>query len=352
MTLPTLDIVTGALLIGTWASTNLYTVEIIEVFYYFHHFKHDDWKLKTLVTVAFLIDTVGAIANYACVYLYTITHAGDPAFLANQHWLVPLDMCAIAIVAALVQSFLVFRYWRFTQNKIITTILVFLIIVTFGSSLATGLAIALDSSLKDRTKVKVTAVMWDVTEVVADVSIAAALIWELRKAKAALIDREAGRMSNTLNRLVVLTIQTGTGSALITVAILVAYLLNNKSNVPIGISYSLGHIYIISMLLNLNIRGRDNSFSTKGMFSGPGSSGERATQSVAFAAGGTGDISGIRVHRTVSTSIMNIESRLNFHTGKLKSSSTRSLADDNSAQEEIEMTDRYLSSKRSTLLAI
>ncbi|KAF7369493.1 hypothetical protein MVEN_00279000 [Mycena venus] len=333
MRLPALDIVTGALLIGTWAGTSLYMVELIQVFYYFCHFKDDDWKLKTLVTVAFLIDTIGALANYACVYLYTITHAGDPLFLATQPWLVPLDMCAIAIVAALVQSFLVLRYWKFTQNKVITTILVFLIIVTFGSSLATGLVIALDPSFKSRAKVKVAAVMWDVTEVVADVCIAAALLWEFRKAKSALIDLETRRMGNTLNRLVVVTIETGMGSALTTVAILVAYLTNNQSNVPIGISYSLGHIYIICMLLNLNIRQPDYSFSTKGMSGGPGSNGELATQSVVFAAGGTqGDISGIHVHRTVSTSILHIESRPDFHAGTLRSSSARSLANDNSAR--------------------
>ncbi|KAJ6533068.1 hypothetical protein B0H19DRAFT_447505 [Mycena capillaripes] len=46
--------------------------ELIQVSYYFRHFKHDDWKLKTLVSVAFLIDTVSTVADYACVYLVSV----------------------------------------------------------------------------------------------------------------------------------------------------------------------------------------------------------------------------------------------------------------------------------------
>ncbi|KAJ7786832.1 hypothetical protein B0H14DRAFT_3506300 [Mycena olivaceomarginata] len=75
------------------------------------HFKYDDWKLKTLVSVAILVDTVSVLGDYACVYLYTITHAGDPVYLADQHWPIPLHIITTDVIAVMVQSFLIARYW-------------------------------------------------------------------------------------------------------------------------------------------------------------------------------------------------------------------------------------------------
>ncbi|KAJ7836577.1 hypothetical protein B0H14DRAFT_3870761 [Mycena olivaceomarginata] len=163
MSLPALDTVTGALLIGTWANSFLYMAEFIEAKYYFTHFKHDDWKLKTLVTVAFLVDTVSTLGDYACVYLYTITHASDPVYLADQHWPIPLYLFTTAVIAVLVQSFLVVRYWWFTQNILVTLLIIFLILVAFGGSLACGMIIAIFPAFKEREKVKIPATIWLVT---------------------------------------------------------------------------------------------------------------------------------------------------------------------------------------------
>ncbi|KAF8190206.1 hypothetical protein K438DRAFT_919833 [Mycena galopus ATCC 62051] len=110
--LPPLDSITGALLVGTWASSLLYTAEMLQAMCYFRSFKNDDWKLKTFVAVTFIIDTVSALGDYAAVYLYTITHAGDLAYLRTQNWAVPLYIVSTSCIAILVQSFLAFRYWH------------------------------------------------------------------------------------------------------------------------------------------------------------------------------------------------------------------------------------------------
>ncbi|KAJ7829627.1 hypothetical protein B0H13DRAFT_2372447 [Mycena leptocephala] len=67
--LPPLDSITGAPLVGTWASSLLYTAEMLQAVYYFRDLKKDNWKLKMIVTVAFVIATVSALGNYAAVYL-------------------------------------------------------------------------------------------------------------------------------------------------------------------------------------------------------------------------------------------------------------------------------------------
>ncbi|KAJ6541467.1 hypothetical protein B0H19DRAFT_1268466 [Mycena capillaripes] len=257
MSLPPMDIITGALLIGTWVSSLLYMVELIQAVYYFRHFKDDDWKLKTRVTIAFATDTVSALGNYACVYLYTITHAGDPVYLANQNWPMPLYLVATAIVAVLVQSFLVERYWRFSKNIIITLFLSLLILAACGGTLTCAMVVTLFPAFKDRAKVKIPGTIWVVTQATADLGIAAALLWEFRKANPG-----SKKTRSMLKRLAARTIQTGTVSATIAATALMMYLLNNKSNITVGIGFCIGRIYVLTMLSNLNFRRLNSASST------------------------------------------------------------------------------------------
>ncbi|KAJ7861020.1 hypothetical protein B0H14DRAFT_3445747 [Mycena olivaceomarginata] len=249
MSLPSMDIVTGALLIGTWVSSLLYMAELFQAVYYFRHFKHDDWKLKTQVTVTFTIDTVSTFADCACVYLYTITHAGDPVYLATQHWPIALYIVTTAIVAVLVQSFLVERYWRFTKSIIITLFLGLLITAACGGALTCLVVVAFFPAFKDRGKLKIPGTIWLVNQAVADLSIAAALLWELRKVKS-----DFKETRSMLKRLAARTIQTGTVSATVAAIALTTYLLNNESNVTVGIGFCIGRVYVLTMLSNLNFR--------------------------------------------------------------------------------------------------
>ncbi|KAJ7790720.1 hypothetical protein B0H13DRAFT_1936168 [Mycena leptocephala] len=110
--LPPLDSITGELrfssppLVGTWASSRLatgqllYTAEMLQAVYYFRNFKNDYWMLKMIVTVAFVIDTVPALGDYAAAYLA-----------------VPLYIISTSCVAILVQIFLAFRYWRLPVER-------------------------------------------------------------------------------------------------------------------------------------------------------------------------------------------------------------------------------------------
>ncbi|KAJ7800593.1 hypothetical protein B0H14DRAFT_3885507 [Mycena olivaceomarginata] len=257
------DIVIGALLVGTWANSVLYTVEVIQAAHYYRHFKHDNWMLKLLVLSAIAIDSVSMSANYASVYLYTITHWGDLAYLQNQYWFDPLYIFATGVVAALAQSFLAGRYWLLTRNKFITLTLFIFITVATGGAFACGVTIAMFPEYTNRRKVIIPATTWLITEAVTDISIASALLWEFRKARSSFKETRS-----LLNRLVARTIQTGTAGASIALAVLVAFLANKESNVPTGIAYTLGHVYCITMLSNLNSRKIGKSWSGGGTSSG------------------------------------------------------------------------------------
>ncbi|KAJ7084932.1 hypothetical protein C8R44DRAFT_753011 [Mycena epipterygia] len=289
-----LDTVLGALLVGTWANSVLYTVEIIQL----------------LVSSAIAIDSVSMIANYATVYLYTITH-WEPVLGKSfrSYWKkhyrthvieqsVPLYVFTTGMVAALAQSFLTVRYWLLTKNKFITFTLFLFITVATGGAFASSIVVAIMPQYKDRGKVIIPATSasllktWLVAGALTDISIALALLLEFRKVKSSFKESR-----HLLDRLVTQTIQTGAAGATIAVAVLVAFLANKESNVPTGIAYCLGRVYCLTMLANLNVRETGNTGSSKRTSSGanPGTRGERGNQGRSE---GGDDYGGIHVHRT------------------------------------------------------
>ncbi|KAF7344920.1 hypothetical protein MVEN_01654400 [Mycena venus] len=352
MSLPALDTVTGCLLVGTWASSLLYIYEIIQGSYYFRHFEQDNWKFKTLVMIALFVDTLSILGDCICVYLYTITHAGDLEYLNNIHWPVPLYGFTTGVLAVLVQVFLVVRYWRFTQNTLITLILSFAIIISFCSVFTCSLMLTLYPSIDDRSKFKIPAPLWLVTEVAVDAGIASVLLWEFRKARGILTEtrrcfifRLGSGTTSALDQLTAATIQSGAAAATLAGAALISYYIKPKSNVYVGFLYPLGRVYVITLLSNLNIRKSGKSFSTTDTSSG---SEHGQLTFPHWAADGS---CGIHVHRTVHTSV---------HVISVKSSRDRlpatfqsplqSAAIDRSP-EEMEIIANYSSKKQSTLSA-
>ncbi|KAJ7893242.1 hypothetical protein B0H13DRAFT_2037499 [Mycena leptocephala] len=278
-------------------------VELIQTIYYFRHFKYDDWKPKTQVAVAFTIDTVSFLGNYACVYLYVITHAGDPVYIAKLNWPMPLYIFSTAIVAALVQSFLVMRYWRLTRNIITTLFMGLLIMLAFGGTFTTAMVVVLFPAFEDGAKVKIPECMiWTITQAVVDLLIAAALLWEFRKVKPGV-----KKTQRLLNRLAARTIKAGTVSAVIAVMAHILHMVNPKSNVTIAIGFCIGRVYVLTWfaLSNLNIR-RTQSASSK------------CTSTSADM--GTGD--GARMTLELSESDI-IDSQENFPSEQFKSKSNR-----------------------------
>ncbi|KAJ6569146.1 hypothetical protein B0H19DRAFT_1134670 [Mycena capillaripes] len=251
MSLPTAP---GALLVGTWVNSFLYTAEFIQAVYYYCHFRNDHWLLKLLVVTACTCDALSMIANYACVYLTTIIHAGDPTYLPEKYWPVPLYMFTTGIVAALVQSFLVVRYWRLTKNTFLTMILFIFVAASIGGAFACGMTIATYPALRDQGTIEIPQITWFVAEAETDVCIALALSWEVWETQKAFTETKS-----VLYRLVAQIILTGAIGAIVAFAALIAYLINSDSNVPVSIAFCLGRVYILTMLVNLNTRNTETS---------------------------------------------------------------------------------------------
>ncbi|KAJ7782085.1 hypothetical protein B0H14DRAFT_3893968 [Mycena olivaceomarginata] len=353
------DTILGALLVGTWANSvniclgMLLRFEIImdarfctpsklfrHAAYYYRDFKQDNWMLKLLVFSTIVFDSVSMIANYASVYLYTITHWGDLPYLQNQYWFVPLFVFTTSVVAALAQSFLATRYWLLTKNKFITFILFFFITAAAGGALASGATIVIFPQYKDRRKVIIPATTWLLIEAVTDVSIALALVLELRKMKSPI-----KKNRSLVNRLVAQAIQTGTAGATIALTVLIAYLANKESNVTTAIAYCIGRVYCITMLANLNNRkiGKTWSGSLTSSSVNPETRGGRGNQE---RSDGGDEHSGMPVFRTA---LVYIDTPEEFSRGSFKTNPEQGCPDDNPAVETVNHAALYSSKKKQDL---
>ncbi|KAJ6626079.1 hypothetical protein B0H10DRAFT_572071 [Mycena sp. CBHHK59/15] len=241
----------------------LLSIEMKQAFYYYTNFPNDNWMLKCLVTTVLTVDAVSVLSNYASVYLYCITHWGEPTYLQNQYWPVPLYLFATGLVASLVQSFLAVRYWNLSKNKLVTPILFLLILSAIGGAFSSAVTIATFPTYAERSKVRIPGTIFLVSEAVTDLSIALALIFEFRRIKTNFKETKS-----LLNRLVVKTLQTGAAGATLALAAVIAFLIDNETNVPTGIAYCLGRIYCLTLLSNLNFRTSRKATSNKDTSSG------------------------------------------------------------------------------------
>ncbi|KAF7351907.1 hypothetical protein MVEN_01152400 [Mycena venus] len=323
MSLPALDAITGVLLIGTWANSFLYMAEIIQATYYFRHFKHDDWKLKMFVSVAVLIDTVSTLGDYACVYLYTITHTGDLVYLADQHWPLSLHLFTTGVIAVLVQSFLVVRYWQITRNILITLLNSFLVIVAVRqpfASLHTGSyplsavhsseAHCMCCGSRDVPCIQGSREDQDSGTDLADHRSCSGP-QHCRSAALAVMEGTAHFGGDTEDHL--------------------------RLTVTVGFAYMLGRVYMLSMLANLNVRrsGKSSSVDSRGVSSTAG----LGTLTIPIFMV-TDDSGYSHLHRTVN---------IGPQEDMITSNHAESLGDD-SRPAEIEMTASHLPKKQSVVV--
>ncbi|KAF7336285.1 hypothetical protein MVEN_02176800 [Mycena venus] len=287
--LPPLAAITGPLLIGTWASMLLYMAEAIQAMYYFRHFENDDWKLKAssraragIMSRLNVSEGIRGISIHhrhlvfgwrlcqyislhynSCRYVQEILpdklgdtspfSTGDLAYLAKGNFGTPALLISTGIVAIHVQSFLIIRYWRFTHNTALSVFMGCLALTSLASNLEAGFVVAFFPDLKDHTKVKISSIVCTITEVTTDVLLAASMIRELWRMQSR-IPITQHRIKNTVRRIIILSFQSGAAAAGLTITGLITFLAHDKTNIAAGILLTLRRVYILSMLLNLNIR--------------------------------------------------------------------------------------------------
>ncbi|KAH8928001.1 hypothetical protein BT69DRAFT_1277560 [Atractiella rhizophila] len=193
------------------------------------------------------------LINLSGVYGYTVTHWGEGEYLLRQRWEFPAYLLLTATVAIVVQTYFIQRYFRLSQNFILTGVLIILALLALAGAISLSATVArgYEYSERNRSRVKVPAILWVGPKAVCDVAIATTLIVHLLRYRSKHPLQQTRKLISTL---CILAIETSTPTALIAVAGLITYLQNNSSNASVGIAFNLGRAYSITFLMNLVMR--------------------------------------------------------------------------------------------------
>ncbi|KAF9043511.1 hypothetical protein BDZ89DRAFT_1059423 [Hymenopellis radicata] len=223
----------GSILLGSWFASMLYMLIIRETISYYTSFGKSD-ALKTKI-------------------FYTVAHWGDLGFIRSQAWPFTLYLITTGITAFNVQCFLVKRCYALAGSyacsfRSVSSFLSVSVLL-FGGLVATVILITVYNQFNQRFIIRTPVIVWLISTAVTDILIAAVLIWQLYRIKTSY--KTARYM---IQRLMRAAMQTGTTTSVIALSVLISYLVNNTSNVGVGICFILGRVYILTLLYNLNLR--------------------------------------------------------------------------------------------------
>ncbi|KAK1223625.1 hypothetical protein PQX77_013503 [Marasmius sp. AFHP31] len=246
----TFDDPIGSVLIATWICAMLEMLILKDTYYYFTNYRDDSIFLKLFVGFTVLVDVACLIAAFGQVYLAGVTYWGNPIVLVQQYWPIPVSLVTTAIVAFLVQSFLIHRLWVLTRNWFIPIALATAATVSMICCAWVGILYAMHRDYADRYKGKTPVIVWMTTTTATDVLITLCLIIRLQKMKTNFKSTET-----VIARLTRGSMQTGATTAVLALAGLIAFLANNASNVEAATTFILARCYVLTLLYNVNLRG-------------------------------------------------------------------------------------------------
>ncbi|KAF9552151.1 hypothetical protein CPC08DRAFT_302352 [Agrocybe pediades] len=271
--------------LGAGSSGCLYGVTSVQTFLYFHDFKEDSMKIKTMVFVLWILDTIHLI--FAChgLYIYLVTNYGNFESLLEPTWTILAQVYVTSLSDLIVRGFFSRRVFVLCvrRNKLLAWALPTIIITLALIVLASGFGFASRSFvLKTYKRMNEAAAMLYASlacAVAADTIIAASLCTLLLKSRTGF-----KRTNSTLTTLMAFSINTGLLTTVCAIACLVTYAIWPQRFVFIGIYFALSKLYVNSLLASLNARtafrsGKEVDFD---MSFGMSTSNRRVSANIAF----------------------------------------------------------------------
>jgi len=236
---------------------------LMQTYTYYHNSQRDQRLFKTFVYAAVLIEIAATGIECYIGYQYLVGKWNDPGGRVVE---VPPKAFLFqptfdAVLGTMVQCFFAWRIWTFgvvagkrlaVLTRFITVFIVILSVLALACSIAFPILffkVDLQPQLWTTTRPVVTA--WTVSSAVIDVVISSCMIAILRHARS---KTHFADTRDTLSKLIRLTVQTGTLTSVLALAIIIVFLTEPFGNMHTFPAYLLGKSYAMSLLANVNAR--------------------------------------------------------------------------------------------------
>ncbi|KAF7354366.1 hypothetical protein MVEN_01125200 [Mycena venus] len=245
----TYDLSLGCLLFSSWANMVLFTLEIKELFNYFGRYKRDPLFNKIMVLTALSGDILTVFACLSSTYLYMVSHWGELDYVASQPWGIAGYVIGTGITGAAVQIFLTRMVFNLTNRWIWLPILALFIMVGLTGAGATAGTLIVSRAISSRGGLVKWVTVWLSGCVAADTFITVILVVKFQTLKTAFVGT-----SDLLRRLSLAAIRNGSITTTITIVTVVLFKIQPETNSALMLEITIGRVYTLCMLSNLNNR--------------------------------------------------------------------------------------------------
>ncbi|KAJ6506624.1 hypothetical protein C8R45DRAFT_509528, partial [Mycena sanguinolenta] len=261
----------GPLFLGVIWNWTLLGSLVLQVYSYAQvYHKHDRPVIKWLVYTIFVVEILLSIFLLHMNFDLMVSKWGNPEGFMFFAWSACTVPPGSGVVAGVVQIFFAWRIWMLNQHilaRIITVVIVILAVIQASASIALVIVwktrYQLSTFLVAEVPIlkKLTAI-WLIGSFAVDVLIATVMVFSLVNSRRALRGEFTVQSTeNLINRLIVITVETGVITAVTALVDLTLYLLpiqgQTYHTVPASI---LGKLYSNVLMANLNGRARSAAF--------------------------------------------------------------------------------------------
>ncbi|KAH8818929.1 hypothetical protein DL96DRAFT_375855 [Flagelloscypha sp. PMI_526] len=232
------DLTIGPLLLGFAFNLYLYGF-VFNQYLTYKTTKFDDriW-LQVLVTTLFVIDTSQTAVEFYAVWYFLVENYTNPSVSNYVFWMLPFCGASTAISALIVQTFLIRRLYRLTEQFWLHVFLILAAVVACLAGVTTAIWCGIISDAYQLAPVIPLAIVWYTIVAGVDIIITVTLSRALWRSKTGY------PATNTIiHRCIRASIQSGLFSSVFAVANLVGFVLWNNTHINLIFAWPLGRIH-------------------------------------------------------------------------------------------------------------
>ncbi|KAF9441522.1 hypothetical protein P691DRAFT_779782 [Macrolepiota fuliginosa MF-IS2] len=258
---PSLDNSYGSLFIGMVVAAGLWGIGTAQAYWYYTTYPKDRLDIKLLVSAVWTLDTLHQALISYLVYFYVVTNYFNPAQLNVQIWVFAIQSVFEMIPCAIVQSFFLMRIWRLSNGKLYLIVLPGLLIIAKFVLETIWICFCFRTKSISDAEARFGPLSQGVNGLAAagDILLSVTMVQLLYKARTGIRQSD-----NMLGKLMLYTVNTGVITSLWSILTLIVAVRLNKTYIYGAFYFSIGRLYVNTMLATLNARKSIKEKSTNG----------------------------------------------------------------------------------------
>ncbi|KAK1227048.1 hypothetical protein PQX77_009958 [Marasmius sp. AFHP31] len=248
----TIATATGPLLIGYLFNYGLFGTLSVQTYLYYNAFPNDALKFRLLVYGVYIVECVQTILVTHDVFAIFAYGYGNMKALDDVH-LLWFHACVLpGLIAFTVQSYFAYRIFLLSRSKIISMIITITALTEMAGALATAVFAkknATWSNVASDKRIVPVVGLWLGGSAICDILIALSMTYVLAKYNGGFTETR-----NHVNRIIRLTMETGSLTAIVTSLHLILFVVMPNKNYHIAPDIVLAKLYSNSLMVVFNSR--------------------------------------------------------------------------------------------------